>query len=121
MSLGDLCPDGKPCVYANCMKRCEATDRNVRSVHAAKPLPEDVLDEIERLVDEWGVLTAGTAKQIARFAMLAQARIDAEIASATICDMHLPTGVRIYGNKAADAIKRAAGIETDPSAPPAQT
>jgi hypothetical protein len=40
-----------------------------------------------------------------------RARLDAEIASATVCDTHLPTGVRIYGNKAANAIKRAAGIE----------
>lgn len=29
----------------------------------------------------------------------------AKVASATVCDVHLPTGVRIYGQKAAAAIR----------------
>lgn len=31
----------------------------------------------------------------------------ARIAQATVCDTHLPTGVRIYGTRAADAIRAA--------------
>lgn len=31
----------------------------------------------------------------------------ARIAQSTVCDTHLPTGVRIYGTRAADAIRAA--------------
>jgi hypothetical protein len=41
----------------------------------------------------------------------------AKVARATVCDVHLPTGVRIYGNKAADAIRALAAAEREPGTP----
>jgi hypothetical protein len=50
--------------------------------------------------------------ELSRFAILAyEAGVAAEreacakVAEATVCDTHLPTGVRIYGSKAAAAIR----------------
>lgn len=43
-----------------------------------------------------------------RFAALvaaAEREACAKLAESTICDTHLPTGVRIYGTRAADAIR----------------
>ena len=38
-------------------------------------------------------------------AVLAEREACARLAEATICDTHLPTGVRIYGTRVADAIR----------------
>ena len=46
--------------------------------------------------------------QLERFAALiaaAEREACAKLAEATICDTHLPTGVRIYGTRAAAAIR----------------
>ena len=37
----------------------------------------------------------------------------AEIAADTICDVHLPTGVRIYGTKAGKSIRNFAKTESE--------
>ena len=38
-------------------------------------------------------------------AVLAEREACARLAESTICDTHLPTGVRIYGTRVADAIR----------------
>jgi hypothetical protein len=46
--------------------------------------------------------------ELLRFAALvaaAEREACAKLAEATICDTHLPTGVRIYGTRVADAIR----------------
>ena len=45
---------------------------------------------------------------LSRFAALVAAKereACAQIAQATVCDTHIPTGIRIYGTKAAQAIR----------------
>ena len=49
-----------------------------------------------------------TMEQIERFAALvaaAEREACAKLAESTVCDTHLPTGVRIYGTRAAAAIR----------------
>jgi len=55
------------------------------------------LAEIDRL-KEHAVVLAATAELVERERC-------AEIAEKTVCDTHLPTGVRIYGTVAAKAIR----------------
>jgi hypothetical protein len=38
----------------------------------------------------------------------------ARIAEKTVCDVHLPTGIKIYGTRAAKAIRAATGGERKP-------
>ena len=50
----------------------------------------------------------GWVEPLQRFATLvaaAEREACAKLAEATICDTHLPTGVRIYGTRVADAIR----------------
>ena len=50
--------------------------------------------------------------ELLRFAALvaaAEREACAKLAEATICDTHLPTGVRIYGTRVADAIRARGG------------
>jgi hypothetical protein len=54
-------------------------------------------DTIEDLLDHLGT-------QIAE-GLLMERKACAKVAEATVCDIHLPTGVRIYGSKAAAAIR----------------
>jgi hypothetical protein len=54
-------------------------------------------DTIEDLLDHLGT-------QIAE-GLEAEREACAKVAEATVCDIHLPTGVRIYGSKAAAAIR----------------
>ena len=53
-------------------------------------------------------LAVVTIKWMESFAALvaaAEREACAKLAEATICDTHLPTGVRIYGTRVADAIR----------------
>lgn len=57
-------------------------------------------------VNEFGVASA-TAEWLERFAGLVAAKERArcaDIARRTVCDVHVPTGVKIYGSRAAAAI-----------------
>ena len=47
----------------------------------------------------WGVWQAATAAERERCAAIAEA---------TVCDQHIPTGIKIYGTRAAKAIRGAA-------------
>lgn len=50
----------------------------------------------------------GTIEFLGSFAALVAAKereACAQIAQATVCDTHIPTGIRIYGTKAAQAIR----------------
>ena len=58
-------------------------------------------------VTQFGVASA-TPEWLERFAALvaaAEREACAKLAESTVCDVHLPTGVRIYGARAADAIR----------------
>ena len=51
----------------------------------------------------------GEAVEVVRFATLvaaAEREACALIANATVCDTHIPTGVKIYGSRAATAIRQ---------------
>ena len=55
-----------------------------------------------------GQLDPWTMTLLARFAALvaaAEREACAKVAETTVCDTHLPTGVQIYGSKAAAAIR----------------
>lgn len=55
-----------------------------------------------------GQLDPWTLRLLERFAALvaaAEREACAQIAQAAVCDTHIPTGVRIYGTKAAQAIR----------------
>ena len=61
-----------------------------------------------RLVPKWLELCPKDEKALVRFAALvaaAEREACAQIAESTVCDTHLPTGVRIYGTRAAAAIR----------------
>ena len=73
-------------------------------------------DDIIRMAREAGFSEKHTDvyfdRQLERFASLvaaAEREACAKLAESTICDTHLPTGVRIYGTRVANAI-RARGI-----------
>ncbi len=55
-----------------------------------------------------------------RAAVEAAVRECARIAAETVCDTHLPTGVRIYGTRAAAAILQRMGVEPTPTDPPSR-
>jgi hypothetical protein len=58
-------------------------------------------------VTQFGVASA-TTEWLERFAALvaaAEREACAKLAESTICDTHLPTGVRIYGTRAAESIR----------------
>ena len=78
-------------------------------------------DDIIRMAREAGLLVIGTADgsdavytwpqgitdELERFAALVAAserEACAKLAEKTVCDTHIPTGVKIYGSRAADAI-----------------
>lgn len=72
--------------------------------------------ELERLAREAGIATPrigynyfeATPVELERFAMLVEQRAierAAVIAEECVCDTHLPTGVRIYGTRAAAAMR----------------
>ena len=61
-------------------------------------------------VNEFGVASA-TAEWLERFAGLVAAKERArcaDIALRTVCDVHTPTGIKIYGTRTAKAILEAA-------------
>lgn len=61
-----------------------------------------------RLLPEWVELCRKDEEALVRFADLiaaAEREACAKLAESTVCDTHLPTGVRIYGTRAADAIR----------------
>ena len=71
-------------------------------------------DDIIAMAHEAGIwMPMGTEKSAAedaleRFAALAAAaerEACAQIAQATVCDTHIPTGIKIYGTRAAQAIR----------------
>ena len=72
-------------------------------------------DDIIRMAREADLLVTADLPEdspfvadIARFAALvaaAEREACAKLAESTVCDTHLPTGVRIYGTRAAAAIR----------------
>lgn len=69
-------------------------------------------DEIEALAARvWsagGTYIGPGIAQLAEFAALVTAKereACAELAARTVCDMHIPTGIKIYGTRAAAAIR----------------
>ena len=72
-------------------------------------------EDIIRMAREAGLNLRGhydepgsTPQELERFAALvaaAEREACAKLAEATICDTHLPTGVRIYGTRVASAIR----------------
>ena len=55
----------------------------------------------------WGYMIA-SVEELTRFAALVRAderEACAKVAKATVCDMHLGTGIKIYGTRAAAAIR----------------
>jgi hypothetical protein len=66
--------------------------------------PEDII----RMAREAGMTTMAHDSRIERFAAAvatAEREACAKLAETTVCDTHLPTGVQIYGSKAAAAIR----------------
>ena len=64
-------------------------------------------EDIIRMAREAG-FAGGGCEALFRFAALvaaAEREACAKLAESTVCDTHLPTGVRIYGTRAADAIR----------------
>jgi hypothetical protein len=65
-------------------------------------------DDIIRMAREAGVLSGYEAELFQKFAALvakAEREECAALAEKTICDTHIPTGVNIYGTRAARAIR----------------
>lgn len=67
-------------------------------------------EDIIRMAHEAGLLPNPEVyiEDLERFAALvaaAEREACAKLAESTVCDTHLPTGVRIYGTRAADAIR----------------
>jgi hypothetical protein len=73
-------------------------------------------EDIIKLAQKWGDWNGQTVEfndvGLERFFRLAydcgaaaEREACAKVAEATVCDIHLPTGVRIYGSKAAAAIR----------------
>jgi hypothetical protein len=67
-------------------------------------------DDILRMAQEAGIIwwSSDQTFLLTRFAALvaaAEREACAKIAETTVCDTHLPTGVQIYGSKAAVAIR----------------
>jgi hypothetical protein len=61
-----------------------------------------------RLVPKWLELCPKDEEALVRFAALvtaAEREACAKLAESIVCDTHLPTGVRIYGTRAAAAIR----------------
>ena len=58
--------------------------------------------------EEWDKFPNGFVQVVARFAALvaaAEREACSKLAEKTVCDTHLPTGVKIYGTRAAAAIR----------------
>ena len=55
--------------------------------------------------DDDSVNIAGQLERFAALVTAAEREECAQIAESTVCDTHLPTGVRIYGTRAAAAIR----------------
>ena len=66
-------------------------------------------DEITRMAQEAGFVGFdGKNKTLEKFAALVAAHEReecAKLAAKTVCDVHLPTGIKIYGSRAAAAIR----------------
>ena len=70
---------------------------------------EDFLDEWHRQANEYGASLTRDQRDIAEQAWLIATQQEreacAEIAASTVCDEHIPTGIKIYGTRAAKAIR----------------
>lgn len=74
---------------------------------------DDIAKEFDRFfefdTDDRSTVTSTSARlfaeHIARKAINAEREQCAKIAAETVCDMHMPTGVKIYGTRAAAAIR----------------
>jgi len=55
--------------------------------------------------DDDSVNIAGQLERFAALVAAAEREACAKLAESTVCDTHLPTGVRIYGTRAAAAIR----------------
>ena len=83
------------------------------SIEAMARTIEDAAASVGILRGRGNIMTSGnrdgvTLDALTRFAALVRAQAleeAASVAESTICDVHLPTGVRIYGTKAAAAIR----------------
>lgn len=56
-------------------------------------------------ISEKGVIQWEQLERFAALVAAAEREACAKLAESTICDTHLPTGVRIYGTRAASAIR----------------
>ena len=50
-------------------------------------------------------VTYEDAQAAIQAAVLAERETNAQLADQTVCDQHTPTGIKIYGRKAGDAIR----------------
>lgn len=74
---------------------------------------DDIAKEFDRFfefdTDDRSTVTSTSARlfaeHIARVSIAAEREACAKIAAETVCDMHIPTGVKIYGTRAAAAIR----------------
>lgn len=75
---------------------------------------DDIAKEFDRFfefdTDDRSTVTSTSARlfaeHIARKAINAEREQCAKVAEKTVCDTHVPTGIKIYGTKAAEAIRR---------------
>ena len=70
---------------------------------------EEFLDEWHRQANEYGASLTRDQRDIAEQAWLIATQQEREecaiVAASTVCDEHLPTGIKIYGTRAAKAIR----------------
>lgn len=74
---------------------------------------DDITKEFDRFfefdTDDRNTVTSTSARlfaeHIARKAITAEREQCAKVAEKTVCDTHVPTGIKIYGTKAAAAIR----------------
>jgi hypothetical protein len=70
---------------------------------------EEFLDEWHRQANEYGASLTRDQRDIAEQAWLIATQQEreacAKLAQETVCDVHTPTGIKIYGTKAAQAIR----------------
>jgi hypothetical protein len=85
-------------------KRQIALDANMKTVI-------EMASEVGMLIENdsaWGAIITTEPSELKAFAALvaaAEREACAKLAAATICDTHIPTGIKIYGTVAAKAIR----------------
>lgn len=71
-------------------------------------MTQDVITRMAREVwgvDDWKPTQVQRLERFAALAVAHEREECAKLAESTVCDTHLPTGVKIYGSRAAKAIR----------------